>query len=31
MARSVVIESGPLLAEEDLEGLLLGLQKVFAN
>ncbi len=29
MERSVVIESGPLLSEEDLEDLLWGMQKVF--
>lgn len=29
MARSVVIETGPLLSEEDLEGLLLGVRKVY--
>ncbi len=29
MARSVVIESGPLLSEEDLDDLLWGVQKVF--
>ncbi len=31
MERSVVIESGPLLTEEDLEDLLLGLRKVYRN